>query len=160
MKLRYYKDSNVYFTILCIIYSDDTKPYKAYNDGKFSTLKDAVSSISANKLIYKELKSNQGNKLVITMQETNQDRDSTENNILYYCRYAIFIFGTDLKLEEVTFFFRDHIDPELTSATYYIKNNLFEYNSDDIDIMDYLKEECLDKDLANFLINDCTSISY
>ena len=161
MKLRYYKDPYVYFYILGIFGLNGLIPVIGLDgdNNHFTNLKQSIMYIIDNTPKYDYIKSriidNDG-MLIIVMEQNSDNRDSTKNNILYYCESAIFKFNDKLELKESVFNFRKTIDPSLSYATYYSDTNLFLYGDPDVNIARFLQEDCLDKELANFLLHQNT----
>lgn len=164
MKLRYFKDPYVYFYILGIFGSNDLTIINglSVDNNKFSTLKDCISFISNNESIKNQIKSkcDDDNRLIIVMEQLDDRRDSSKNCILHYCESAIFKFDKLLNLKEIIFDFRKYIEPTMDYATYDIETNLFIYNNNKINLVEFLQNDCLDKELAHYLLYENNIFKY
>lgn len=164
-KLRYYKDDSIYFYILGMTYGDDLVPIKSIPEGQnvFNTLKECMTYIHFHKRIKDEIKKSAGypNQLIIVMNQYNPARaEKLPGHILYYCEAAIFKFDNSLNLKEVVFDFRKTIDDRLSFGIYDMQTKVFTYGDHDVNIMKFLEEECLDRELADFLMHDDLSFIY
>ena len=159
MKLRYYKDKSIYFCIMGLYDGNLIVPIMN-EDKKFESLKDCMIYMYANRGIESVIKSSINSNLIISMHQIDDSRDSTKNNILYYCETAIFKFDNSLRLQEIIFDFRKNIEPKMSSAIYDCKSGILTYQDQSVIAMDFLANDCLDKELSHFLLYEDKNFTY
>lgn len=157
MKLRYFKDPNVYFMVYALE-DNNIHEIKSIKNNKFETIKDAIIECRTNPAIIKEILDNKYPEIDILMKQTSSNRINNSGNILHFCDSAVITFDTEkFNIIDCIFDFRKTIDPTLEYATYNAKNNKLYYNGKAV-AMDYFKDDCMDKELCNFILHDQTIV--
>lgn len=147
MKIRYYKNSNVYFSI----YEINGVVLEDLTDNVFSSIKELISWITQDEEIYGIIKdSNQ--RVLITMYRDKYDESNM--HILDYTDIAVFEFDNTLSIKTILLGFRKTIDESISHAIYYVDNNILVYGDDQIDATEYFKSQCKDRELSDFILNN------
>ena len=147
MKIRYYKNSNVYFSI----YEINGVVLEALSDNVFSSIKELITWITQDKEIYDIIKdSNQ--RVLVTMYRDKYDESNM--HILDYTDIAVFEFDNTLSIKTILLGFRKTIDESISHAIYYVDNNILVYGDDQIDATEYFKSQCKDRELSDFILNN------
>ena len=147
MKIRYYKNSNVCFSI----YEINGVVLEGLTDNVFSSIKELITWISQDKEIYGIIKdSNQ--RVLVTMYRDKYDESNM--HILDYTDIAVFEFDNKLSIKTILLGFRKTIDESISHAIYYVDNNILVYGDDQIDATEYFKFQCKDRELSDFILNN------
>ena len=147
MKIRYYKNSNVYFSI----YEINGVVLEGLTDNVFSSIKELITWIIQDKEIYGIIKdSNQ--RVLVTMYRDKYDESNM--HILDYTDIAVFEFDNKLSIKTILLGFRKTIDESISHAIYYVDNNILVYGDDKIDATEYFKSQCKDRELSDFILNN------
>ena len=147
MKIRYYKNSNVYFSI----YEINGVVLEGLTDNVFSSIKELITWIIQDKEIYGIIKdSNQ--RVLVTMYRDKYDESNM--HILDYTDIAVFEFDNKLSIKTILLGFRKTIDESISHAIYYVDNNILVYGDDQIDATEYFKSQCKDRELSDFILNN------
>ena len=147
MKIRYYKNSNVYFSI----YEINGVVLEGLTDNVFSSIKELITWIIQDKEIYGIIKdSNQ--RVLVTMYRDKYDESNM--HILDYTDIAVFEFDNTLSIKTILLGFRKTIDESISHAIYYVDNNILVYGDDQIDATEYFKSQCKDRELSDFILNN------
>ena len=147
MKIRYYKNSNVYFSI----YEINGVVLEGLADNVFSSIKELITWITQDEEIYGIIKdSNQ--RVLVTMYRYKQDESNM--HILDYTDIAVFEFDNTLSIKTILLGFRKTIDESISHAIYYVDNNILVYGDDQIDATEYFKSQCKDRELSDFILNN------
>lgn len=147
MKIRYYKNSNVYFSI----YEINGVVLEGLTDNAFSSIKELITWIIQDKEIYGIIKdSNQ--RVLVTMYRDRYDESNM--HILDYTDITVFEFDNKLSIKTILLGFRKTIDESISHAIYYVDNNILVYGDDQIDATEYFKSQCKDRELSDFILNN------
>ena len=119
---------------------------------EYDTVKEAIIGLY-NDNIYKEIQESkiEDIKIVILMKvDPDKQRTGDDTNILYYCKSAEFYFGTNLKLDDVHFSFKD-IDGDFEEAKFDNKENVTTFGTGAVDAKEWFENECSNAKLADLL---------
>ena len=167
-ELRHYADFNVYFKIISV-YTQTNKPeftedysideHLISKGESYPTLEKALVSVRNDGCIMKQL-SSYDCELMIGMFTLSNNRDSKPTNILHFCKMALFIYNNQLKLIKILFILRNNIDKRLKSIIAYNTTNgeYSEYEDKSVIARDFFKDECVDRELADFILRNETLI--
>lgn len=182
MKLRYFTDDYVYYSIIGV--DDGCGHLREFTnilekDRVHKSLTDCITYILQNISLQKEIndlynlsvekskslsyKVDMYNNffILISMNEISSKRSSKPDNILHYCESALFKFNKNMVCRYSIFNFRKTIDPLLEYATLYENgDNVLYYSDKTVIAGQYFKEITTDKELAEFVLNNQKSIIF
>lgn len=156
MRLKNFFDDFLYFRLLGFNTKDGIHTLKNNELIRFESLGKCMYWIYNNLLLLGEINEywkKSTDDLVITMQQYDSARSSKPNHILHYSESAIFRFNKRFKLIRSIYNLRKIYDPSLSYITIYSQTpDKLYYGDTEVIARDFFEDQCLDRELAQFLL--------